>query len=193
MYGAGGIKSINRRAWVRCAPPPGTEFGMARLLVAALILAEIASLILVGQAAGVLLTLVLVIGAALGGAALLRRQGSDALAGMQDALNRGRDPRPALLRGGFRLAAALLLIFPGFVSDTLALLLLLPPMQGWLGRCLKALASGRFAVAEHDRSGSAFPNPRPAPLRDNVVDEAEWEEVTPPRRPTHRPSGWTRH
>jgi UPF0716 protein FxsA len=163
---------------------------MARLLVAAVVLAEIASLLLVGQALGVLLTLLLVIAAALGGAALLRRQGSDALAGMRGALNRGRDPRPALLRGGFRLAAALLLIFPGFASDAVALLLLLPPVQGLLTRRFKGPASG-FVVADRFSAGPLAP--RHEPPRDRVVDEAEWEEVAPPKRPTHRPSGWTRH
>jgi UPF0716 protein FxsA len=163
---------------------------MARFLVAAFVLAEIASLIIVGQAVGLLLTLLLVIAAALGGAALLRRQGSDALAGMRGALNRGRDPRPALLRGGFRLAAALLLIFPGFLSDVAALLLLLPPVQQLMTRRFKGRTSG-FVMTESFRSGPA--EPRPTPPRDRVVDEAEWEEVTPAKRPTHRPSGWTRH
>jgi UPF0716 protein FxsA len=190
MYGAGGIKSIGRRAWVRSARPPGTEFGMARLLVAALILAEIATLILVGQAAGVLLTLLLVIAAALGGAALLRRQGSDALAGMRGALNRGRDPRPALLRGGFRLAGRAAAHLSGFFSDAAALLLLLPPVQGLLTRRFQGHTSG-FVVAERYTAGPM--NPRHEAPRDRVVDEADWEEVTPPKRPTHRPSGWTRH
>ena len=69
------------------------------------------------------------VAAALLGASLLRRQGSDALASMRRTLDTGRDPRPALLRGGFRLVAALLLILPGFLGDLVALALLLPPVQ----------------------------------------------------------------
>jgi UPF0716 protein FxsA len=155
--------------------------------------------------------------AALLGAALLRRQGSDALAGMRGALNRGRDPRPALLRGGFRLAAALLLIFPGFVGDVVALLLLLPPVQHLIARRFKGRGTG-FVVTERVRAGQYTSgqytsgqytagqspsgpspmnpspmNPRHEPPRDRVIDEAEWEEVAPSKRPTHRPSGWTRH
>lgn len=164
---------------------------MARLLAVAVILVEVASLILVGQAIGVLPTLLLVVLAALAGAALLRRQGADAVRGMRGALERGRDPRPALLRGGFRVVAALLLIVPGFASDLVALLLLLPPVQRVAAA---ALARRGLRVAEASRmefemrAGSA----RPAAPQDRVID-AEWEELPPSQRPTHRPSGWTRH
>lgn len=164
---------------------------MVRLLVAAVVLLEIASLILVGQAVGVLATLLLVVLAAFGGAALLRRQGSDAIRGMRGALERGRDPRPALLRGGFRVMAGLLLIVPGFASDLVALLLLLPPVQR---AAAAALARRGVRMTEASRmefelrAGPA----RPAPPQDRIVD-AEWEELPPTQRPTHRPSGWTRH
>ncbi len=164
---------------------------MVRLLVVAAVLLEIASLILVGQAIGVLPTLLLVVLGAFGGAALLRRQGGDAVRGMRGALERGRDPRPALLRGGFRVAAGLLLIVPGFASDVVALLLLLPPVQR---AAAAALARRGLRVAETSRmsfemrAGPAHP----APPQDRVID-AEWEELPPAKRPTHRPSGWTRH
>ena len=163
---------------------------MIRLLVVALVLLEIASLILVGQAAGVLLTLLLVIGAALLGVSILRRQGGDAMRGMRSALERGQDPRPTLLKGGFRLIAALLLIVPGFAGDIVALLLLLPPVQAAAGRAL-----ARRGIRIVETQGMAFDLRTPAQptaSRDRVVD-AEWEEVAPPKQPTHRPSGWTRH
>lgn len=162
---------------------------MARLAVLLLALAEIASLILMGQAVGVLAALLLVVLAALAGAAILRQQGLEALRGMQGALQRGRDPRPSLLRGGFRLVAALLLIVPGFLGDAVALLLLLPPVQRAAARVLAR--RGVRIVAAGGTARVAHPVP-PAPSR-APVEEAEWEEVAPPRWPTHRPSGWTRH
>ncbi|WP_176556271.1 FxsA family protein [Rubellimicrobium rubrum] len=162
---------------------------MARLLVAALVLAEIASFVIVGQWAGVLGTLLLVVLAALLGVALLRRQGGEALAQMRGTLRTGRDPRPALLRGGFRLVAALLLIVPGFLGDVVALLLLLPPVQRALAK--RFARHGARIVAVRTESFTAAPH-EARPQRDRVVD-AEWEEVPPHQRPTHRPSGWTRH
>jgi UPF0716 protein FxsA len=165
---------------------------MVRLLVIALVLAEIASLILVGQAAGVLLTLLLVVLAALAGAGILKRQGSDAIRGMRGALSAGRDPRPALLRGGFRVLAALFLIFPGFLGDIVAVLLLLPPVQKAVSlalarRGLQPVRTG--GAGGFEATGRPMP---PAPPRD-AVEDAEWEELAPGKRPTHRPSGWTRH
>lgn len=159
---------------------------MVRLLVVALVLAEIASLIVVGRAIGVLAALLLVVLAAVLGAAILRRQGGDALRAMQGALQRGRDPRASVLRGGFRLVAALLLIVPGFLGDIVALLLLLPPVQRALTR---ALARKGVRIVE-TRAG--FGPARPAPPGQRI-EEAEWEEVAPPRPSSRRPSGWTQH
>ena len=159
---------------------------MIRLVVVALVLAEIASLILVGRAVGVLMALLLVVLAAVLGAAILRRQGGDALQAMQGALRRGRDPRASVLRGGFRLVAALLLILPGVLGDAVALLLLLPPVQRALTR---ALARKGVRIVE-TRAGFAPQRPAPPSTR---IEEAEWEEVSPPRPASRGPSGWTRH
>ncbi|MFC5565755.1 FxsA family protein [Rubellimicrobium aerolatum] len=158
-----------------------------RFVVAAVVLAEIAGFVLVGRGLGVLLTLLLVVLATVLGAAILRREGGESIARMQHALRTGGDPRPALWRGGFRLAAALLLLVPGFLGDIVALLLLLPPVQRVLAR--------RFAVqgARIVTVRSAHPGEEPPrPPQDRVID-ADWEEIPAPKRPTHRPSGWTRH
>lgn len=159
---------------------------MVRLLVVALVLAEIASLIVVGRGIGVLAALLLVVLAAVLGAAILRRQGGDALRAMQGALQRGRDPRASVLRGGFRLVAALLLIVPGFLGDIVALLLLLPPVQRALTRAFAR--KGVRIVETHAGFGPTRPAPRGQP-----IEEAEWEEVASPRPSSRRPSGWTQH
>lgn len=180
---------------------------MIRLLVALVVLAEIASFVLVGQAVGVLMTLLLVVAAALGGAALLRRGGGDAVRSMQEAMRQGRDPRPALLRGGFRVVAALLLVVPGFFGDAVALLLLLPPVQRVVAAALarrglqaagaatlhRSPPSGARPASPVDFPTSGFPAPPPRATPAAPVEDAEWEELSPSQRPTHRPSGWTRH
>ncbi len=165
---------------------------MARLLVAAYLLAEVASLIIVGRGVGVLVTLLLVIGAGVLGLALLRQQGSDALAAMRRSLDDRRDPRPALLRGGFRFMAALLLILPGFLGDLVALALLVPAVQRLVARRFTPTGGARVMTMRSTEIYGVRPARPEQPPRDRVV-EAEWEEVPPPKRPTHRPSGWTRH
>jgi UPF0716 protein FxsA len=122
------------------------------------------------------------------GLAILRRQGGELLARMRGTLQSRRDPRPLLLRGGFRFVAALLLLLPGFLSDLLALALLLPPVQGAIAR---GFARRGIRIVEARGGGFGDP-PRPARPQDRIA-EAEWEEVAPPTRPTHPPSGWTRH
>jgi UPF0716 protein FxsA len=160
---------------------------MIRMGVAALVLLEIAGFVILGQRLGVLAVLALVLTGAVAGMALLRASGGAALVAVRRALAQGRDPGPAIARGGFRLVAGLLLLLPGFLSDLAALALLLPPVQRGV---LRALASGGIA-----RPAAPRPAPR-APSRPGIppeIPEADWEEVAPPKRPTHRPSGWTRH
>src|SRR3712207_2831699 len=99
MYAGVGIKSIGPRRGPDPKFPPHRRIFMARLLLPALVLAEIAGFVLVGRAVGVLGTLLLVIGATALGVWLLKRQGAEAMAGMRGTLQAGRDPRPALLRG----------------------------------------------------------------------------------------------
>ncbi len=180
MYAPGPVKSTGPRAT--------GDGAMMRMTAAAWVLLEIAGFVLAGQALGLLATLLLAALAALAGLLLLRAAGGAALLEVRRALAMGRDPGPAIARGGFRLVAGLLLLLPGFVSDLAALALLLPPVQRAVLRSL----AGRGRRA---RPPTAFdgPAPRLRPGPGAPVEDADWEEVAPPKRPTHRPSGWTRH
>lgn len=66
------------------------------------------------------------------GAWLLRRQGAATLRRGQRALAEGRMPDRELLDGLFLAIAAALMIAPGFVSDAVGILLLLPPVRALL-------------------------------------------------------------
>lgn len=99
---------------------------------------EIVLFIKIGGLIGLLPTIAIVILTALLGSWLLRREGLAALARLEAALARGQDPSPALIDGVLILAAGLLLLTPGFFTDTLGFLLLLPPTRAafirWAGR-----------------------------------------------------------
>ena len=94
--------------------------------VLALPLLEIALFIAIGQTIGVLPTLLGVIVSALIGALVLRRQGVATLRELQVRLQRGEMPArqvgDAMLIG----LAGLLLLIPGYFTDLIGLLLLLP-------------------------------------------------------------------
>ena len=98
------------------------------VLLAATII-ELTVLIAVGHAIGVLNTIALLIIASLVGAALLRREGAKTLAAFVEALRTRRPPHQELLDGMLIAAAGVLIVMPGFVSDVLGLLLLLPPIR----------------------------------------------------------------
>lgn len=142
-------------------------------LLALLPLAEIAGFILVGDALGLWPTLGLVVLAALAGGALLRLQGLATMRRAREALARDELPAEQLFADACVMAAGLLLILPGFVTDLAALPLLLPPVRHALRRALARRLGLRAAV-------------RP---RGGVI-EGEFAEVRPPEErlePPRRP------
>ncbi|KGM30240.1 FxsA family protein, partial [Inquilinus limosus] len=99
------------------------------LLLLVPVLAEITVFIVVGRWIGVLATLLLFIAIGVIGTLLLKRQGMRALREMQAALARGEPPAEPVAHAALLVLAGLLLIFPGFLSDLMALPLLLPPVR----------------------------------------------------------------
>jgi len=110
---------------------------MARLIVLtafALPFLEIAGFVWLGGKLGVVLTLIWVIGAMAAGLALLRHTGLQAVGRLRAALAEGKEPGHSIIDAACLAAAAMLLIIPGFVSDALALILMLPVTRHWLLR-----------------------------------------------------------
>jgi len=134
---------------------------------------EIAVFIEVGGWIGLGWTLVLVLATAIAGTAMLRRQGLATLAKARAALDRGEIPVQAALDGVSLLLAGAFLLTPGFVTDTLGALLLVPPIRRRLQRLVVgALAArGRLHVWTGDDGGTVIdgefsaPEPPPPPER----------------------------
>ena len=99
------------------------------LLALLLPVIEIALFIKVGQTIGLWWTLALIIGAGLFGAWLLRRQGVSALMRLRDSVRAGRLPALALADTMMIGLAALFLLVPGFLSDIIAIALLIPAVR----------------------------------------------------------------
>lgn len=109
------------------------------LLFVILPIVELSILIEVGKAisVGPTIALVLLIGAI--GAALARRQGLSALRRIQGELAAGRMPSAELSDGILILLAGVLMIMPGFLSDLVGILLLIPQTRALFRR-----AAGRY-------------------------------------------------
>ncbi|MEM0908221.1 MAG: FxsA family protein, partial [Pseudomonadota bacterium] len=97
-------------------------------------IAEIAVFIMVGSAIGVLPTIALIILSAVLGLTLLRNRGLSALSRVRADLENDRVPADALAEAMSVAIAGILLIIPGFITDTIGLLLLLPGVRRGLGR-----------------------------------------------------------
>jgi UPF0716 protein FxsA len=98
----------------------------------ALPIIEIAIFIKVGQLIGLLPTLALIVGAAILGGMLLRWQGLSVIGQLRSNMNTGRLPGRAIADAMMIGVAALFLVIPGFLSDLVALALLLPWVRGWI-------------------------------------------------------------
>jgi len=95
---------------------------------------EITVLVVVGQAIGLLATVLLLIAASVLGMWLLRREGTRAFSALTEAVRTRRAPHRELADGILIAAAGVLILVPGFVSDLIALFLLFPPTRSIVTR-----------------------------------------------------------
>ena len=97
---------------------------------------EMYILILVGGQIGALTTIALVVLTATIGLWLFRREGFATLQNLQSKLNHGEIPGKELLEGVMLLIGGALLLTPGFVTDSIGFVCLLPglrkPIAEWL-------------------------------------------------------------
>jgi UPF0716 protein FxsA len=118
------------------------------LFFVALPVIELFTFIQVGEAIGFWATLALVLIAAVAGAQLMRRVGYAMLERVQHSLARQESPLPDALHGLTLMVAGALLFVPGFFTDAIAILLLIPSVGSAAGRALwrVLLGSGRVTA-----------------------------------------------
>lgn len=92
-------------------------------------IAELWAILQVGQLIGVWPTIALLIADSLLGAWLLRHQGRSSWARFRSTLAAGRVPATETADGALVIFGGTLLLTPGFLTDGLGLLLLLPPTR----------------------------------------------------------------
>ena len=100
-------------------------------------LIELALLIKIGTYIGVTSTISLVILTGVSGAILAKMQGLQTLRKIQNDISNGILPTPELFNGVLILAGGLLLLTPGFITDTLGLLALIPFTRRWIKKVLR--------------------------------------------------------
>jgi UPF0716 protein FxsA len=155
---------------------------------------ELFVIIQVGEAIGVLPTIALLVADSILGSMLMRSQGRVAWARFNAALAEGRIPHREVLDGALVIFGGALLLTPGFVTDVLGIILLLPPTRALVRglvarRLLPRIVISRFgapAAAAAAAAGTARPGGgRPGGGRRRPGGGADVEgtatEVDPPR------------
>jgi UPF0716 protein FxsA len=104
----------------------------------ALMVLEIITFIAAGSALGFLGTILLYVGMAAIGGFLVQAQGLITMTKAKQAMDAGILPMDDMFDTLCLMAAGLLLILPGFLSDLIAFALILPPvralLRGWIAR-----------------------------------------------------------
>lgn len=119
------------------------------LLVALFIavpIVELYVIIQVGQAIGVWPTLALLLADAVLGSLLLRHQGRGAWRRFNEALAERRFPGREVVDGLLIVVGGTLLLTPGFVTDIVGLILLIPPTRAIVRRLFRGYLGRRFVV-----------------------------------------------
>jgi UPF0716 protein FxsA len=151
-------------------------------------IAELYVLIQIGSAIGILPTIALLILDSVLGAALMRSQGRAAWMRFNRAVEEGRVPGREVIDGVLVIFGGALLLTPGFISDFLGLILLLPPTRAivrtvlvrrFAGRILTSAASG--AQSRMGRMFTFETGGRPPAFDDDIVDGTA-SDVPPQRR-----------
>ncbi len=150
-------------------------------LLLAVPLAEIATFVVVGSQIGVLATLALVVITAIAGSILLRVQGFGLLTRIRADMDAGRVPARDLIHGVMIMVAGVLLLTPGFVTDTAGLLLFIPAVRDGIWAFLKS----RIVVFSQKSPGAA--GQQRGPQGDRVIDLDTDEYQKGPDSPWNRP------
>jgi UPF0716 protein FxsA len=146
-------------------------------------IAEIYVIIQVGQAIGVLWTILLLIADSIIGARLLSWQGRRAWLRFQEAIAQGRVPHREVMDGVLIIVGGAFLLAPGFITDVIGLVLLVPPSRALVRRLLaRAIISRRFRFARTTTWTSGGPR-GPEPPRPTAYPSPPPEKPRSPELP----------
>lgn len=152
-------------------------------------IAELAVIVTVASQIGVLETIAALILISVVGAWLVKREGLAVFRRVQAQLREGRLPHKELIDGFLVMFAGALLLTPGFLTDLLAVLLLLPPTRAVVRGVVLESFRKRTAVF---RVVSRVPGDARSSVRRSdgkgVYDVSGTESPRPPRGPAPGPN-----
>ena len=102
-------------------------------------LIEILLLIEIGSRIGALNTILVIVLTAILGASMMRHQGFTIMRNIQRDLSRGRMPTGELINGALVLVGGIVLLTPGFFTDAVGFILLIPATRGFIRKKIQLL------------------------------------------------------
>ncbi|WP_428086507.1 FxsA family protein [Candidatus Thioglobus sp.] len=146
-------------------------------IFAVITLLEIYVLISVGDSIGSLSTIALVVITALIGSTLLKQQGWSTMAKAQNAAANGQTPAFEMLEGVVILVSGVLLLTPGFITDAVGLLGLIPFSRAYFVKRILSKNSAKVFTQKK----SAFIHKAPSNAAQNnkkndTIDGEFWED-----------------
>lgn len=141
----------------------------ARMMFLALLIAEIAVIVLAARWLGGWVVFWLMVATSLLGGWVVRNEGIRAWTALSEAVRAGRAPERGKHASRAAIAGGFLLMLPGFITDLVGAALVLPPTRGPTTRLLS-----RFRPAPAVRPGPyAGPPPRAEVIQGEIVDDDE--------------------
>lgn len=143
-------------------------FGKLLLLFILVPIAELYIFLKLGTKIGLPETLLIIIVTGILGAWLTKAQGASALRRFQQASADGRLPHKEVVDGLLILIAGAVLITPGFLTDTIGFLLLLPPIRALLRGSMADYLKSKITIIPPGMQGD--PPATPRQNDPNVID-----------------------
>lgn len=156
-------------------------FGRLLLLFIAIPVLELMIFLFLGSKIGIGATLSIIVITAILGAYLTKSQGLKALQKYQTALAEGRLPHEEVLDGLMILIAGAVLLTPGFLTDTIGFLLLIPTVRNSVRGVLKNYLKTRVTVVG-ETMGAPTPPKSSGPagvinVEAEIVEESSRQET----------------
>lgn len=155
---------------------------MFQILLIAFLAVPILEIYLLFQVGGVIgagWTILIVIGTAILGASLLRQQGLATWTRLNQSIAQGQLPPTVLVEGILLLLSGAFLLTPGFFTDAIGFLFLMPPVRkmfaAYLMRRGMFMASGMHMSSFSQTSSSSQASSHSQTQQNNVI-EGEYEE-----------------
>lgn len=121
---------------------------------------EVLIFMAVGESIGFMTTLMLALLTAVIGGAIVRHQGFQTVREIQIAMGRGKVPLNELFDGICLIAAGATLITPGFLTDTIGFLLLIPPVRNGIRHVIQEHTSWGMTPSGSDSAPHGQASPR---------------------------------